>query len=160
MILHDAQTFAKALQMHDLSLPQEADWLTHIGIVRETQNIVIRCPGLLFCSKVFAQVGDGIAAGLEERGSERCAAGCLWPHAEGMIHIVSFKSAGADLFRCQISCQLADDRADDLNVCQLFRTHMITVICEALHPAQMVGCTTYSALQTRDQCRIGCSCFW
>ena len=41
--------FAEALEMHDLAFAQELDRIVHIRVVRQTQNVVIRCPGFLFC---------------------------------------------------------------------------------------------------------------
>ena len=44
---HEAHEFAEALEMYNLALPQEADNVDHVRIVRHAQDVVIGNPGLL-----------------------------------------------------------------------------------------------------------------
>ena len=53
LLLTQPQALAKALEVDDLPLPQEADDVVHIGIIAETQNVIVGDPGLLFwCDSV------------------------------------------------------------------------------------------------------------
>ena len=42
----------KALEMHDLSLAQELDYIVHIWIVAQAQNIIIGYTGFLFWERI------------------------------------------------------------------------------------------------------------
>ena len=45
--------FAKALEVDDLPLPQEADDVVHVRIIAETQDVIVCDAGLLFwCDSV------------------------------------------------------------------------------------------------------------
>ena len=48
MILYHTQSVAEALEVHDLTLPQELERLAHIRIIDQAQQIVIRAAGFLF----------------------------------------------------------------------------------------------------------------
>ena len=48
-LLAQAQALAKALEVDDLPLPQEADDVVHVRVVGQTEDVVIGDPGLLFC---------------------------------------------------------------------------------------------------------------
>ena len=56
--LGNAQPFAKALEMNDLSLPQEFDHVVDVRVVAQTQDIVIGDPG--FCSAARSSVRSAI----------------------------------------------------------------------------------------------------
>ena len=54
-LLAQAQALAKALEVDDLPLPQEADDVVYVGIIAETQDVIVGDPGLLFwCDSVRA----------------------------------------------------------------------------------------------------------
>lgn len=117
MILHDPETFAESLEMHDFPGPEEFDGAVDVRVVfDETEDIVVRDPGFLFCSQVFRQVCDRVAGGLKGRRGKRHAAGGLRPQTGGVIHIVIGKPLFFDLFHSEIACQLMDDGTDHLDV--------------------------------------------
>ena len=49
IVLRDADGIAKSLIMHELTLAQEFDRLADVGIVTQTQNVVVRRARLLLC---------------------------------------------------------------------------------------------------------------
>lgn len=49
IILCDAQSLAKSLVMHDLTLTKELDGIANIGIIYEAQNVVVGYSCLLLC---------------------------------------------------------------------------------------------------------------
>ena len=49
MVLRDAKRIAKPLIMHDLALTQVAQRITHVGIVAQTNQVVIGRTRLLLC---------------------------------------------------------------------------------------------------------------
>ena len=49
LVLAQPQTLAEALEVDDLTLPEEADDVVHVGVVGQPENVVIGLSGLLFC---------------------------------------------------------------------------------------------------------------
>ncbi len=52
-LLRQGDGLAKALEVDDLPLPQEADHVVHIRVVRETEDVVIGDAGFLLCCNVI-----------------------------------------------------------------------------------------------------------
>ena len=48
-LLTQAQALAETLEVYDLPLPQEADHVVHIRVIRQAEDIVVGHAGLLFC---------------------------------------------------------------------------------------------------------------
>ena len=51
-VLHHAKSLAKALEMDDFPLPQEFNYITHIRVITQSQDVVIGYPCLLLCQGV------------------------------------------------------------------------------------------------------------
>ena len=49
IVLCDANGITEALVMHKLALAKEFDWLPYVGVVAQTQNVVVGCARLLLC---------------------------------------------------------------------------------------------------------------
>ena len=64
LISCDSQALTEALEVDDLPLPQELDWLDNIRIVYHAQNVVIGDPRLLLRRQILVQVGNGVALSL------------------------------------------------------------------------------------------------
>lgn len=116
MILHDAETFAETLIVHNFSFTQKFDRFSDIWIFYQTQDVVICGAGFHFSGEIFRQICDRIAGGLERQRTERRSACCLWPYANRMIYIVRFESAGFYFFHGEIAGQLVDDGGNDFEV--------------------------------------------
>ena len=43
---------AKALEVDDFPLPQELDYIVHIRIIRQPQNVIVSGPGFLFWERI------------------------------------------------------------------------------------------------------------
>ena len=41
--------FSETLEVYNLPLPQEFDYIIHIGIITQPQNIIVSYPCFLFC---------------------------------------------------------------------------------------------------------------
>ena len=51
MILHDSESFAESLEMHDLSGAEKFDGIVDVRVVFDkAENVVVSDPGFLFCS--------------------------------------------------------------------------------------------------------------
>ena len=48
-ILNNSQTFTETLIMNNFTFTEEADWIADFRIFYQTQNIIIRSAGFLFC---------------------------------------------------------------------------------------------------------------
>lgn len=115
------QIFAEALIMHDLSRSEESDWIDHVGIVAEAQDVVICRARLLFCREILVKIRDGIALARDRRRIERNACRRRGIDARGMIDKVGVKALLFDLVLAEIARQLIDDRADHFEVVEFFR---------------------------------------
>lgn len=105
--------------MHDLPLPQKADGVDDVRIVHQTENIVVGGAGLLFRRHILAEVGDGVALGLEIiRGKGGPGSGHRID-AGGVVHKIIGKALGLDLLDGQIPGQLIDHGGDHLQMGQL-----------------------------------------
>ena len=58
VFLYIAQSFTEALEMHDFTFAQKLNGISHIGIVNQTQQIVIRA----FCSAAISSNKSAIAS--------------------------------------------------------------------------------------------------
>ena len=61
LLFRDAQSFAKALEVYDLTLTQEFDDVIDIRIIAQPQDVVISNPGFLLSGQILRQIGDQIA---------------------------------------------------------------------------------------------------
>lgn len=104
IFLHRTECLAEALEVDDFPLPQELDGIPHIGVVTQPEDVVVRGACLLLRRKVFRQVGDGVALGLEIGGGERSTGGRLGIYPQGVVDEVGVEARFLDLLRCQSLC--------------------------------------------------------
>lgn len=117
-------SFAEALEVHDLTRPQELERLAHIRVVDQAQQVVVGRAGLLLCCQIFKQVGDRVALALQRRRRKRDARRGLRVDAGRMVDEVGVEAALLDLFGRQVARQLVDDRGDHLLMGELFCTYL------------------------------------
>ncbi len=110
--------FAEALEVDDLPLPQEADHIVDIRIIRKPENIIISCTGLLLGSQILRQIGDGIAFDGHGSSTSGEAGGCGGVHTGSVIHKIGSKGAVLNLAVLQISGQLMDDGPNHFQMAQ------------------------------------------
>ena len=122
LILHLAQGFTEALEVHDFTLAQETDDVVYIGVIGQTQDVVISGASFLFRTHVFHQVGDDIALHLHGCGSPRCTRCKLRIYPCGVIHEIHIEAALFDLLHRKIAGQLMNQRAHHLKMPQLLNT--------------------------------------
>lgn len=125
MILYDSEAFTETLIMHHLALPQEPDRVTYFRVFYESEDILIGSSGFLFGRHIFMQIRDRIALGLEVSGGPGGAPCGLGPECKGVVYIVFVESGLFQFLRRQVSGQLVNDCADDLHMCQFFRTYIV-----------------------------------
>ena len=106
--------------MDNLSCPQEADGVRHIGIPDCSEDVIVGRPGLLFRSHVFCKICDDIALGLELAGIERNAPGGLRPERRGMVDIIGAEAGVLNFFHGQVFGELIDDGADHFEMSEFF----------------------------------------
>lgn len=108
--------------MDDFPFPQELDHVIHIGIVTETENVVVGDSGLLLSRKVFRQICHGIALDLHGSGVPGETGGGCGVNPCGMIDKIGSESTVLNLRIGKISCQLVYNGADHFQMPQLFCT--------------------------------------
>ena len=122
MILCDTEGIAKSLKMRDLPLAQEFDGVADVGVVYETENIIIGYARLLLGGEVFVQIGKYIALDADIGCREGCSCGRLRINACGVINEIGIKSRSFDFFGIQISGELIENCRNHFQVGKFFCT--------------------------------------
>ena len=113
--------------MDNLSCPQEADGVRHIGIPDCSEDVIVGRPGLLFRSHVFRQIGNDISLGLELAGIKRNAPGSLRPERRGVVNVIGTEAGVFDFFHGQVFGELIDDGADHFEMSEFVGSKRISV---------------------------------
>lgn len=108
--------------MHDFTLPEEADDVVDIGVIRETQDVVIGRACLLFGAHILGEIGDNVALDSDRSGGPGSAAGKLGIDPCGVIDKIGIKARFFDFFDAHIAGQLMHQRTYHLQMAQFFRT--------------------------------------
>ena len=104
LILCDSECIAEALEMNSLTLAQEPQGISHIGIIYEPDEVVISDTGLLLCRKVLVKIGKNISLYSDifhVKGSAGCGNRI---NTRRMIDKIRRKAAFFDLFLAQTLC--------------------------------------------------------
>ena len=123
LILRDLQTLTEALEVDDLTFSQETDDVVYIGIVAETQDIVIGDAGFLFCGKVFGQITDHIAFDCHGCGVIRPTGSRSGIDTCGMIDEISVETRGFDLILTEIAGKLMHQCANHFQMSEFLCTY-------------------------------------
>lgn len=109
--------------MDDFACAQELDRVAHVGVVGKAQDVVVRHAGLLLGGEVLVQVGERVARDGDSAGAERHPRGRDRVHAGCVVDEVRVEALLPDLLGRQVPRELVNDRADHLEVRQLFRAY-------------------------------------
>ena len=138
VILRDAEGIAEALIMHDLALAEEFDHVVDVGVVRQTQDIVIGRARLLLSGEVLIKISEDIALDADVfhiKRHSRCGDGI---RAGGMIYEIRREGSSVDLLKREIFGELMDDRRHHLEMRELLGAYLTSVIVY-----DIIGVTTY-----------------
>lgn len=122
MILRNTEGIAESLEMCDLSLTEEFDGIADIGIVYETEDVIIGYTSLLFGCEVFVQIGKYITLDSDIGRGKGCSCGRLRINACGMIDKIGVKARFFDFLGGQVSGELIKDRRNHFHVGKFFCT--------------------------------------
>ncbi len=125
--------------MHDLPLTQELDGLANVGVVAQTQDVVVGDACLLLGGKVLVEVGDDIALDAYIFHIERHTRGGDGVDAGGVIDKIGGKGRGSDLLLREIGGELVENGGDHLKVSELFGAYVVLLIGH-----QQLGLTSIS----------------
>ena len=114
--LHDLETLAEALIVHDLALAQKVQRFDDLAVVRHVHQMLVRRPRLLLGRHVLTQVRDRIAGAGDVRGRKGHAVRIRGEHAVRVHHIVAVESRGGQFFKACALHALRDHRRDHLPV--------------------------------------------
>ena len=115
---------AEALEVDDFPLPEEADDVIDVGVVAETEDIVVGHPGFLLGGQILGQVGDGVALDADARGIPRRTGGGGGVDPGRVVHKIGHKPAFLHLRVRELPRELMYNGADHLQVSQLFGTYL------------------------------------
>lgn len=122
-VLCDLQSLTESLEVDDLTFSQETDDVVYIGIVAETQDIVIGDAGFLFCGEVFGQITDHIAFDCHGCGVIRPTGSRCGIDTCGMIDEVSIETCGFDLILTEIAGKLMHQCANHFQMSEFLCTY-------------------------------------
>ena len=120
LFLSDAESVSKALIVHDLTLAQVAQRITHVGVIAKANEVVVGRARLLFCCQVLVEVGDDVALDADVfhiKGHAGCRYGI---DARGVVNKVGRKGGVGNLFLRDVARQLIEDCCHHFKVRELF----------------------------------------
>ena len=115
-------SFAKPLEMHDFPFTKELDYIIHIRIVTEPQDVIIGDPRFLFSGQILHKIRHGIALDSHTGRVPWTAGGGGGIHTDGVVNEIGCETSLFDLAVVQIPRQLMHDRTDHFQVSQFFCT--------------------------------------
>ena len=65
VFLYDPQSIAETLEMNDLACAKELDWISNVGIVDQSKQIIICRACLLLGRKILKKIGDRVPLDLQ-----------------------------------------------------------------------------------------------
>ena len=122
-VLGNLQALAKALEVDDLTFPQETDDIVYIGIIAEPQDVIIGDTGFLLCCKVFRQIADHIALDCHGCCIVRPAGSCGGIDTCGVIDEIGIETCGFDLILAEIAGKLMHQRANHFQMSEFLCTY-------------------------------------
>lgn len=114
---------AKALEMDNLALAQEADHIIDVRIVGQTEDVVISEAGFLLCRQVLSKIGDDVPGDLHGGGGPGISRGKLGIYSSGVIHKIGVEPRGFNLFLTQVTGKLVNQGSYHLQVPQFLSTY-------------------------------------
>lgn len=123
--LRYSQSFAEALIVYQFAFTQEFYRVADIGIVNQSQNVVVCHPRLLLCCKVFVKVGDNIALNAEVFCAEGHAAGSYGIDSCCMINEIGVKSAALYFLDREVFRKLIYYGGYHFNVGKFLRAYIV-----------------------------------
>lgn len=121
-----SESLTEALIVYYLSCPEELNDITHIGIVHETQDVIVGGSRLLLCRHILVKVSYYVALGLDVCRREGHARRRGRVNARGMVHEIGIEAIFLYILGAEISRKLINDGADHLEMAQLLHTD----VCE------------------------------
>ncbi len=124
LLLIDVEQLAESLKVNYLALAEEFDDLVYVGVVAQSENVVISRARFLFGGKVFNEIGDRVSLYLEVSCRKRYAHSVCRVNSVAVVNIIVAFSVFVEA-PCTLAVgKLADYAADDLKVREFFRTNV------------------------------------
>ncbi len=114
--------FAEPLEVDHFPCSEELDGIPYIGVVGETQDVVIGHASFLLSTQVFVQVRDGVACNRKRRRVKGHTGSRCGIHRSSVIHKVILEPSRFDLFRRHVPGKLVHNGAHHFQVSQFFCT--------------------------------------
>lgn len=123
-LLHHSHCLAEPLEVDNLPLPQIADGIDDIRIIRKTQDVIIGRTSLLLGCKILGEVGKRIALGLEI-GHGKWHTGCRKRiDRSRVIDKILVESSLLEIRLGKSPCELVHDRGDHFHVGEFFSAYI------------------------------------
>lgn len=113
--------FTETLVMYDFTFAQELDRIAYIGIIDQTEQIVVRGSCFLFGSHIFVQIGDRITFDADVLHVKRYTGRGNRINTYGVIDKVCVETGLFNVLNAQIFRQLMQDCRYNFKMRQFFR---------------------------------------
>ena len=107
--------------MHDLTLAEEAEGIGDVGIVLETDEVIVGHASFLFCRLRFCQIGKRVALDADVLHIKRHARRRDRIDSRGVINVVGLERSALDLIDLNVPCELINDRRYHFHMPDFFR---------------------------------------
>ena len=128
--------FPETLEVNDLAFAKETNDIVHIGVIGETENVVIGDAGFLLGGQILREIGNHIAFDLHTGGTPGETGGGSGINAGGMIDEIGGKICHAGILVGEITGQLIDHGTNHLQMAQFLSTCIVLKIAPRLCKSQ------------------------
>lgn len=118
---------AKPLEMYYLALTKKFYYLVYIGVIRQTQNVVIGCACFLLRRKIFRKVRYWVCLYLKIRRRKRYTRGIYRIYAVAVVNIVISLAVLIKALGAFAIGKLSYNTTDDFQMCQFVSSDMVSV---------------------------------
>ena len=118
---------AEALEVYDFPRTQETNYVIYVGVIRESEDVIISYPRFLFGGEVFRQIGDKVALDLHGSGGPRKTGSGGRIHSSGMVDKIGVEAGLPDFVLRQIAGELVHDGSYHFQMSQLVRAGALSV---------------------------------
>ena len=118
----ESQNFTKSLEVNYLSLTEELDGVTDVGVICKSKDVIVGDAGLLFGSQILGKIRDDVSFDsdvLHVEGNAGCGDGI---QPRGVIHKVGGEGTVLDLLLREIAGKLVQNGGDHFHVREFFCT--------------------------------------
>ena len=130
--------------VHYFTLTEEANGVLDVGIVDESEDVVVGYAGLLLSRQVFVEVGDGVALDADIFHIEGNARGGNGVHANRVVNEIVGKGGVFDFVLGKICGKLMNYGGDHFHMSDFFGAYLtFKIVYDIIRETTLKGVITY-----------------